>query len=460
VGRQLVVVGDAVLDRDLEGRVDRLAPDAPVPVVDDLTGCDRPGGAGLAAALLAHDGRDVVLITALAGDAAGRTLAGLLAEAGVSVIALPLRGRTPEKVRIRTDGRSLLRLDHGPRNGSPIGGLPDRAAGALRSAAGLLVSDYGRGLTAHPDVRAAIGGLPARLPKVWDPHPRGATPVPRFRLVTPNAGEARGFVPEVDGEGLSAVAARAALLRERWEAAAVTVTLGSAGALLSSGSSPPLVVPAAAAAGGDPCGAGDRFASAAAALLADGALPSEAVTEAVRRASAYVAAGGAASLNRYARREEPRHRAARDVVAEVRARGGTVVATSGCFDILHAGHVSTLRASRSLGDCLVVCLNSDRSVRELKGPGRPLVPATERTQILSALECVDAVAVFDERTPERLLAELRPDVFTKGGDYAIDSLPEAHLVASWGGQAVILPFVEGRSTTALVREVERLVGSA
>ena len=145
--------------------------------------------------------------------------------------------------------------------------------------------------------------------------------------------------------------------------------------------------------------------------------------------------------------------AAEAVARRVREQGGTVVATGGCFDLLHAGHVSTLRSARTLGDCLIVCLNSDASVRRLKGPDRPLVPQADRAAVLGALACVDAVAVFDEDTPEALLDRLRPDVFAKGGDYAAEELPETALLASWGGRTVILPYIEGRSTTRLLEEM-------
>jgi rfaE bifunctional protein nucleotidyltransferase chain/domain len=132
-----------------------------------------------------------------------------------------------------------------------------------------------------------------------------------------------------------------------------------------------------------------------------------------------------------------------------------VVATGGCFDLLHAGHVATLRSARALGDCLLVCLNSDGSVRRLKGTERPLVPEADRIAVLEALDCVDVVVPFDERTPEALLARLRPDVFAKGGDYTLADLPEAATLAAWGGQAVVLPYLEGRSTTKLIKEVAR-----
>ena len=453
--RRLVVVGDALLDRDLDGRVERLAPDAPVPVVDDPEQTTRPGGAGLAAALAAADGRRVTLVTALARDLPGRELAAVLAETGVEVVDLGLGGPTPEKVRVRADRRSLLRIDRGGGASGPIGSVTAEAEDAIRSAGTVLVSDYGRGLAGQPDVRSALAA--AQAPIVWDPHPRGATPVPGAALATPNRSEAAHFAAGAPPG--APVEALAGWLAGSWRAGAVCVTMGARGAVLAAADRLPVRVPAPRAAGGDPCGAGDRFASRAAGLLLDGATPLEAVEAAVGAASAFVGAGGAAgrtfrTSEELDPRRAPGRRSPSELTAAVRAAGGTVVATGGCFDLLHAGHVSTLRAARSLGDCLVVCLNSDESVRRLKGPDRPLVPADDRAAVLEALGCVDAVVVFDEDTPEAVLRRLRPDVWAKGGDYTAAQLPEAPLVESWGGRVAVLPYVEGRSTTALLREME------
>lgn len=129
------------------------------------------------------------------------------------------------------------------------------------------------------------------------------------------------------------------------------------------------------------------------------------------------------------------------------------VFTNGCFDLLHAGHVASLEAARSLGDGLVVGLNSDRSVRALKGPARPVIPEGDRAIVLAALECVDAVVVFDEATPEALLDILRPQIHAKGGDYRAEELPEYQLVLSWGGEVRILPLLEGRSTTSILSRI-------
>ena len=469
----LVVVGDALLDRDLDGRAERLAPDAPVPVVDGVVERSRPGGAALAATLAAVSGMPVTLVCALGDDRAGRRLAALLADAGVRVCDLGLRGATPEKVRVRAGGQALVRIDGGG-NGHGCGPLSAAAGAVLRGAVAVLVSDYGRGVAAEPSVRAALAALEA--PVVWDPHPNGPAPIAGVVLATPNEREAlaaagaalrRDATNRAPGAGLGEVEHAARLLARRWRAAHVCVTRGSHGALLVGGDGPALAIPAPHVPAGDPCGAGDRFAATVAAALVTGLLPSEAVRAAVLAASAFVAAGGAAgaghapappphpagpahSPRRAGPAHSPRRAGAADLAARVKHAGGTVVATGGCFDLLHAGHVRMLEAARALGDCLIVCLNSDESVRRLKGSDRPLVGEDDRAAVLAGLGCVDAVAVFDEDDPREILRTIRPDVWAKGGDYAVADLPEAAELAGWGGRAVIVPYVSGRSTSRLI----------
>ncbi|MFB9546734.1 PfkB family carbohydrate kinase [Micromonospora sagamiensis] len=459
-----MVVGDVLLDRDVEGVVNRLCPDSPGPVLDETTHVERPGGAGLAALFAAAQGAEVALVTALADDAAGARLSCLLTAAGVQVYALPLVGATPEKIRLRARGRVLLRHDRGGLPGVP--GEPGEAVLRLiANASAVLVSDYGRGVARQPALRAALAATTA--PVVWDPHPRGPAAVPGVHLATPNEAEVRELAEAPPGPSRLATAARGAQgLRHRWRAGAVAVTLGADGALLCHAGATPLVVPAPGGAEGDTCGAGDRFAATASVALARGALVSEAVELAVAEASAYVAAGGVAGIPPVPigaptpaasgiGGERIGTAAAGAVVAAVRAAGGTVVATGGCFDLLHAGHVATLQAARRLGDCLVVCLNSDTSVTGLKGPDRPVVSQGDRGRLLAALGCVDAVVVFDEPTPHAVLSWLRPDVWVKGGDYATGAgdepvLPEADLLRRWGGHTVVVPYLHGRSTTDLI----------
>ncbi|GIJ11723.1 PfkB family carbohydrate kinase [Micromonospora andamanensis] len=461
----VVVVGDTLLDRDVEGVVNRLCPDSPVPVLDEIAHVDRPGGAGLSAVFAAAQGAEVVLVTALADDAGGARLSVLLAAAGVQVYPLRLNGATPEKIRLRSGGRVLLRHDRGGGVGE-LGDPGDAVLRVLDRASVVLVSDYGRAVARQPALRAALASI--RAPLVWDPHPRGPAAVPGANLVTPNEAEVRELMEAPVGATRLATAAEGAQrLRQRWRAGAVAVTLGADGALLSHAGSTPLMVPAPVAAEGDTCGAGDRFAVAAGLALARGALVSEAVQEAVAEASAYVADGGVATALPAPVRRAPQAvhaavagdrvgvAASAAVVARVRAAGGTVVATGGCFDLLHAGHVATLQAARQLGDCLIVCLNSDASVTGLKGPDRPVMRQADRSRLLAALSCVDAVMIFDEPTPAAALSWLRPDIWVKGGDYGTgggdgDALPEAELLRRWGGHTVVVPYLDGRSTTEMI----------
>jgi D-beta-D-heptose 7-phosphate kinase / D-beta-D-heptose 1-phosphate adenosyltransferase len=438
--KRVVIVGDVMLDRDLDGRAERLSPDAPVPVIDDVEEHTRPGGAGLAALLAAEDGADVVLVTPLGTDETSRALRRLL-EPRVRVVALPLSAGPPEKTRVRAGGFPVVRIDRSP--AGVVGEPGPEIDAVLATADAVLVSDYGRGVTGQPRMRELLTAAARRVPLVWDPHPRGADPVPRTCLICPNLGEALAWCGLGD-DGLDSAARSAESILRRFHADGVVVTMGERGALLSHGEAPQ-VFPVESVRGGDTCGAGDRFASAVTVRLAAGALPSEAVEAGVAAAASFVRRGAASAL------AQARPVASGpDPVSAVRQAGGTVVATGGCFDVLHAGHVATLRAARALGDCLVVCLNSDASVRRTKSPDRPVNTAADRAAVLAALECVDAVEIFEEDTPEEILRRLRPDVWVKGGDYTVDQLPEASVVAGWGGRTVVVPYLPGRSTTRIL----------
>ena len=470
-GRPLVVVGDSLLDVDIEGTAERLSPEAPVPVVDITRRWHRPGGAGLAALLAAESCSDVILVTAVAPDDAGGVLLDLL-HGKVDVRALPLRGGTPCKTRISA-AQPMLRLDSGDGLAEATA-LPAGVVEALAGAGAILVSDYGRGMTAIRGLRECLTRLAGRVPVVWDPHPAGTTPVRGCRLATPNAVEAQRFSrsPDPDEQGLRLCA--------QWHADAVAVTRGDRGATLTLSRSQRTSVvplldrqpgPPLAAARPDTCGAGDQFAAAATSALLDGADVEVAVRAAVARAADYVRAGAAAAFStestahgvgRSPARDRadsgshvltapPRGReAALRLAAQLRRSGGRLVATGGCFDLLHPGHVDLLERARGLGEALIVCLNSDASVRRTKGPGRPLVSQDDRARVLNALAAVDGVVIFDEPSPAALLADLRPNIWVKGEDYHNRPMPEAEVVRRHGGEVVLLPLVRGHSTTRLV----------
>ncbi|WP_104139896.1 PfkB family carbohydrate kinase [Arthrobacter sp. ZGTC131] len=465
---RITVVGDVLLDVDLTGEATRLSPDAPVPVVDIGTTRRRAGGAGLVARMLAQDGHRVTLVTVLSDDDASLQLEEALA--GLRVVAGPTGAGTPVKTRIRAGRHPLLRVDEAC--GRPeVPGVTVAMLRAVEDSDAIVVADYGRGLAANLELRALLAALTDDIPIVWDPHPSGAEPVPGVAVATPNLAEAsqaagcRAVTP-------AEVAEAGGILLERWGSKAVLVTMGERGGLLmGTRNGPPRIIPAPPADVVDPCGAGDRLAASLAVLLAEGRSLDDAAELAIQEAARFLGAGGVAALpDSYASDLHPsdrnlaggnltsRHRPVRrhrrdedalELARRVQANGGTVVATGGCFDLLHAGHARTLAAARDLGDCLIVCLNSDESVHRIKGESRPIVSQQDRAELLLALECVDAVLVFAEDTPQACLDVLRPAVWVKGGDYSGAQLPEAELVASWGGRCVTVPYHQARSTSLL-----------
>ena len=452
---RVTVVGDTLLDVDWTGEVTRLCPDSSSPVLEHRADHARPGGAGLAACFAADGGARTRLVTALGSDREAAVLRDRLEAAGVELVDLGLGGPTPVKLRLRAGGRSLARVDRGC---SPVvvpGRWGDDATAAVEGADAVLVADYGRSLAALPPFRALLAALAGRIPVVWDPHPRGAVP-PQGGLdvLVPNAAEARALAgPDAAGEDDGAVAARLAC---RFSCA-VAVTVGGDGAVLAVPGGPPRRIPTAAATG-DPCGAGDRFAASLVVARARGCGAAEAVAGAVDDARRQVLGGfvgpggsGLPLAPEPGPAGGPSDRAV-DLAARVRGSGGTVVVAGGCFDVLHAGHVRLLEAARSLGDCLIVCVNGDLSVRRLKGRHRPVNPVEDRTAVLEALAPVDAVLAFEEDTPAEALTRLRPHLFVKGADHAgAGEIPEAAALRPWGGEVVYVPLVPGRSTTRILQ---------
>lgn len=396
-GGRLAVLGDSILDVDLRGQSRRRCPDAPAPVLDEPGRWHRPGGAGLAAGLLhEYSGGDVVLVTALGRDEAAVELARSLGP-GVVLDGPPLRRRTPTKVRVQDGGTTVTRLDEGCEQVVPEVSA-DEVRSALHGADAVLVSDYGLGLTHSRAVRELLTEIATHTPIVWDPHPRGAPPVPGAFLVTPNASESL-ITAEAD---TAHTLRRARRLAAQWEAEAVAITLGDGGGVWAdrSGSGGEVRaerVPEPE----DTCGAGDAFAAACTVLLAGGFSVECAVEAGTCAAGRFVASGAATA---YA---EPRRERGPTVsmlnpppeVEEARREGKRIVATGGCFDLLHAGHVDLLRRARALGDHLVVLVNDDSSVRGIKGIERPVVPEHDRARLVGALSCVDAVVLFGESTP-------------------------------------------------------------
>jgi rfaE bifunctional protein nucleotidyltransferase chain/domain len=436
---RIVVVGDAVVDVDVTGQVERVGPEGCLVLEADAER-RRPGAAALAALFAAADGATVELVTALAVDEPAHWLRRTLRDAGVEIVDVGLAGPTPQKWRLRSTDGTLLRVDRDCYPSPLLGAPVERVRGALAAADAVLVSDYGRGVARA--LRHAVASTVKSRPVVWDPHPRGGTPPAGLDLVTPNEREAASLAHlGASGSDRSELAGG---LMHRLRSA-VALTCGGDGAVLAEPGQPAVEIPTSPT-HGDTCGAGDRLAARTTVERAGGAGRRDAVAAGVAAATRYVATGEV----------DPPEAAGTDgfeLAARVRDRGGVVVATGGCFDLLHAGHVQLLQSARALGDCLIVCLNSDRSVRRLKGPGRPVVGARDRRRVVEALGCVDAVVTFDEDTPAEVLERLRPHVFAKGADYSAQDLPERAVLERWGGRVAILPLSDGRSTSPLIELV-------
>ena len=437
---RILVVGEALVDVDVTGDVDRIGPEGCV-VLNAHHERRRPGGAALAATFAVDDGADVTLVTAVGNDEAGHFLRRGIAEYGIRLIDLGTVGPTPQKWRLRSADGTLLRVDRDCGDPPSIRVDDEAVHRTAMDADAVLVADYGRGLARRLSAVAARAA--SNRPVIWDPHPRGALPPRRLDLLTPNDREAhalgRAAVPRL-ARGPEDPAELAGRLARHFETA-VAVTCGSGGAVLVDVSGAQCDVPTSAARG-DTCGAGDRFAARVTVERARGATHPEAVSAGVAAASHFVATGESSAPGTSSD--------AFELAAAVSGRGGRVVATGGCFDLLHAGHIQLLEAARAMGDCLIVCLNSDESVRRLKGPGRPVVGVDDRQRVVEALACVDAVAVFHEDTPIQVLERVRPAVFVKGADYTAEGLPERAVLARWGGRVAIVPLSDGRSTSQII----------
>lgn len=466
---RVLVIGEAMLDSYLGGSVGRVCREAPVPIVALNERNDVPGGAANTAAAVAALGAQSVFLSVIGADEAGVILAERLADAGVdtdALLAAPGR-ETIVKQRISARGQLLLRLDRGSEGDVPElieRRLIEALAKAWDAADAVIVSDYGYGICTDR-VIAAVGQLQRRSPRVLvaDAKDLRRWAGAGLSAAKPNYAEAIGLAGLGVIEGIDRVeqiVAARDVLAARTGAQLIAVTLDTAGAVLLDRGCEPYRTFTSPAPDSHAAGAGDTFTAALACALAAGAHSANAADIAAAAAAACVATAGTTTCTADMLHEQvageakvagPASLAAQ--VAAWRAAGKRIVFTNGCFDILHHGHISYLNRAKALGDVLIVGLNSDASVRALKGPRRPINPEGDRAAVLAALGCVDLVVLFEEPTPARLIETIRPDLFVKGGDYTIDTLPEAPLVQRLGGEVKLLDFLDDRSTTSIIDRV-------
>ena len=471
----VLVVGDVMLDKYIWGQVERISPEAPVPILQTAFQDEKPGGAANVAMNLAGLGARVTVCGFGGGDQEQERLESLLADAGVEPSLTTLTGApTTTKLRILAGNQQMMRLDTEAPSSSSAGASEDllqRALTILPEAAVLVLSDYAKGVLTEEVCQVLIAEAQKRnIPVVVDPKSRSFRRYRGATLICPNRKElalALGM-PPADLQRL--LAAGQALLPSL-QMKLMAVTLGEEGiAVLRPDSC--LRAPAVVQQVYDVSGAGDTVIAVLALAMACGVEIETAARIANIAAGIVVSKVGTVPIQR----EELLGALAREAalpmgervlaldrlrsrVAAWRAAGQRVVFTNGCFDILHIGHIILLEQARRAGDRLIVGLNSDNSVRRIKGPPRPIIGQGERAQILAALSAVDAVVLFDESTPLKLIEAIRPDVLVKGGDYAEDNIAGAREVRAWGGRVEIIPLVEGVSTTRLLAKAMATVSA-
>ena len=474
IGRpRILVVGDLILDRYVWGAVERISPEAPIPVLKVAHQDDRLGGAGCVAANLATLGAEVVLAATLGADREAQLLRQRTAELGIDADAVLEHPGQPTTVKTRFLARTqqVLRVDR--EDPAPI---PDAIARRLIAAVKreapdadiVLISDYNKGLLTPAVLAATLAAAKkAGTMAVVDP-PRGVDPT-RYRGATaicPNrteAAEAAGL-PN-DPAFLDRTARR---LIRRLELQAAVITRDRDGISLYQPKRRALHIPARAREVFDVTGAGDMVLSVLGLVLAAGGSFADAVSIANVAGGLEVGRLGVVALSRneiIAELEQPGRSASsklrsRDelanIVRKLKAQGRTVVFTNGCFDLLNANHISLLRHSKSLGDALIVATNSDASITRLKGPQRPILAQAERVELLSAVHHVDYVVVFPEDTPRPLLRLLQPDVLVKGGDYKDKTeVVGWEIVEAYGGRIERAPKADFHSTSGIVEKVVR-----
>ncbi|WFC60932.1 MULTISPECIES: bifunctional D-glycero-beta-D-manno-heptose-7-phosphate kinase/D-glycero-beta-D-manno-heptose 1-phosphate adenylyltransferase HldE [Pseudomonadaceae] len=458
----VLVVGDVMLDRYWHGGTSRISPEAPVPVVrvDQIE--DRPGGAANVALNIAALGSRALLVGVTGVDEAADSLSDSLRGVGVETHFQRLDEQpTIVKLRVMSRHQQLLRMDFEEPFDTDSAALAREVEQLLAGVKVLVLSDYGKG--ALQNHQALIQLARARgIAVLADPKGKDFSIYRGASLITPNLHEFETIVGGcVDEAELVSKGAR--LMREL-ELGALLVTRGEHGMTLLRPEHAPLHLPARAREVFDVTGAGDTVISTLAASIAAGEELPNAVALANLAAGIVVgklgtAAISAPELRRAVQREEGSERGVLSLdqlliaIEDARAHGEKIVFTNGCFDILHAGHVTYLEQARAQGDRLIVAINDDASVSRLKGPGRPINAVDRRMAVLAGLGAVDWVVSFSEDTPERLLKQVQPDVLVKGGDYGVDQVVGADIVQAYGGEVRVLGLVENSSTTAIVEKI-------
>jgi D-beta-D-heptose 7-phosphate kinase/D-beta-D-heptose 1-phosphate adenosyltransferase len=469
-GTRIMVVGDLMLDNYIWGKTSRISPEAPVPVVEVKNDELRLGGAGNVVNNLLALGCAVSVASVIGADEDGQHLLTLLSSMDVAVdgIRQSTLRTTSRKTRVLASQQQVLRIDQESKyeiTDEEKSGLFNYVQDQLPHIQAVLLSDYQKGVLTPELLQLIIGACRKQgIPVVVDPkgtdysHYQGAT------LLTPNRQEAEAATGIRIIDPVSLQEAGTSLINKH-AIDALILTRGEEGMSLFLQDGAVRHLPTEAREVFDVSGAGDTVAAMVGAALATGAGFEDAARMANLAAGIVVGKLGTSTVSpaeirtEFERRNNsaaakilPRRELA-SLLEPLRRSGKTIVFTNGCFDLLHAGHVKYLQQARALGDILVLGLNSDTSIRRLKGDKRPLLDESERAQILAALDCIDYLSIFEEDTPLELIKVLQPNVLAKGGDYEPEQVVGKDFVESYGGRLELIQFVGGKSTTSIIDKV-------
>ena len=475
-GVRILVVGDVMLDHYIAGQVKRISPEAPVPVVSAAKRWSVPGGAANVARNLVRLGVDVAVAGVVGQDAAASDLRAALAAEGIADgLSVSSSRRTTCKTRVLAQGQQLLRLDEevsAPLGAEEAEALKNQVLSLLPGRHAVILSDYAKGVLLESASGCNLCQIiieEARrlgIAVLVDPKGSDWRRYAGAHCVTPNAGEFDAACGLDAGVTLSRPRREtlAGELRSRYGIERLLITRGPKGMALFTPDEAPVYCRAAVREVADVSGAGDTAIATLAACVGKGLPWAESMHLANAAAGVAVGKMGTAPVSIAELNEALREQADNpklfnvqnlvEKIEEWRRKNETVVFTNGCFDLLHPGHISLIRQSAAQGDHLIVGLNSDASVRRLKGPTRPIQNENSRALLLAALSDVDAIVLFDEDTPFELISALRPDVLVKGSDYTIDNVVGADVVQQGGGRAYLARLVDGCSTTGIVRKID------
>ncbi len=466
----VLVVGDLILDEYIWGSVTRISPEAPVPILESKSENLALGGAANVANNLIALGCEVLLVGGIGQDEKGERLYNLIRSRGINADGVrPFVHRpTTSKIRLIANNQQMLRIDK--EDNRPITEETEKKFiqhinKTLPNVDAVICSDYEKGILTEKIVNAIMHRAKnSKKPVIVDPKGTDFTKYSGATAITPNEREVERVAP-IKLSSREDLDRSAEYLINLTKAEAILITRGKEGMVLYRKGEKPFEVQTMAREVFDVTGAGDTVISVFGLALASGFDMEEAAWLANNAAGIVVGKVGTAvvtreEIQRFIEDQQFSNAPAlmpldeaKKVVSLAKSCGRSVVFTNGCFDIIHAGHIEFLQKAKALGDILVIGLNSDSSVKSLKGPERPIKSQKERADILAALKYVDYITLFEEDTPENLIREIRPDILVKGDDYTIDEVIGREIVEGYGARVELIPIIKGHSTTGTVEKI-------